>query len=310
MTRIVIGIPTFKRPLGLERLLNSLNQIEVTEDIKVSLLIADNDPNDQQGYDYCKKFEKQCKFEVKAILVPEPGIPNVRNALLDEGFNKLLADFIAMIDDDEIVEPQWLLQLYATSLKTNADVVGGYVLPYFTAPPPSWTEGLDLYYRPKMNDGLVYQIYGTTSVLISSSIWTKFNQPTFNTSYRMSGGSDNEFFSRLKSLGAVFAFAAKAISHEFFEESRITKPWAKERAKRIGSGDMKIATAEFNETKKIVISIIKLFLGYGMRWVQYKTTSHEIKKFHAQLKLERQRGKLQYLMTRTSMDVYSKTHGQ
>jgi hypothetical protein len=47
--RVLIAIPTYKRPKSLARLLNAIAQLD--EGAQISVLVADNDAQDHQGFD-------------------------------------------------------------------------------------------------------------------------------------------------------------------------------------------------------------------------------------------------------------------
>ena len=70
--------------------------------------------------------------------MPERGIAQVRNALVAAALAEPATRFVAMLDDDEWPEQNWLTQLLRTQKETGADVVRGAVLRVFEAPPPVW----------------------------------------------------------------------------------------------------------------------------------------------------------------------------
>lgn len=77
--------------------------------------------------------------ELGAELVPEPepGISRARNAALEALDGE---DVIAYIDDDVIVEPDWLERVSAHWSEADPEVacIGGAILPRFAHPPPRW----------------------------------------------------------------------------------------------------------------------------------------------------------------------------
>lgn len=236
---IVIGIPTFKRPQGLARLLASIAEQQAP--FIPHVLVADNEGEQGAGLKIIEEIRSQgFPFPLTAIAVPERGISQVRNALMKTAFENLAADALAMVDDDERVEPGWIAALVAMQRQGNFDVVGGAVLPEFETKPPRWSDSLVVYWRTIYPAGNVDMIHGTTSVLLSHSLHERFRGVFFDSSFGLTGGGDKEFFTRLKRKGAIFGFAADAVSHEFFDASRATKIWALKRAYRIGSGDARI----------------------------------------------------------------------
>lgn len=304
---VAIGIPTYKRPKGLRLLLESLASIKSIQK-KIIVVVADNQGQSGAGLEELKRdYYNSYPFEIISFPVADVGISQVRNALLNYCFRELDASALVMVDDDEIVEENWLYELHKLHTQGGFDVVGGAVYPRFTAENPEWTEDLQYYYRPIYKSGAINLIQGTTSVYLSRSIWEKYPNTYFDLSFSKTGGGDKEYFTRLKNKGASFAFSAEAISHEFFDSSRLNLDWAKQRAYRIGSGDTRIIIKHEGYLfallkqlpKALIVSLfclIKLPLSAGKR------------KIHLKILLNRQLGKLSSLRGK-KIDVYSKTHG-
>ena len=59
------------------------------------------------------------------------------------------AEFFAMIDDDEVPEPDWLEQLLRAQARADADVVRGAVVPVFPDGAPAWIRDGDFFGWPK-----------------------------------------------------------------------------------------------------------------------------------------------------------------
>ncbi len=237
---VVIGIPSFRRPEGLTTLLDSIRKIKFEG--RFLVVVADNDNELRQGIKVVEDLNKSdLGFELESILVKERGISNVRNYLMDYAFIKLKSDYLVMIDDDEWVEQDWLSKLVATQLDTGAHIVGGKMIPIFNPEIPSWAVDLPIYYdKTNSTSGVVTLVHGTTNVLLSKNIISDFPNEKFDLSFSLIGGGDKEYFSRLKSRGAIFAYNSEAISYEEFSGKRITKEWAYERAFRIGSSEATI----------------------------------------------------------------------
>lgn len=309
MDTVVVGIPTFKRQESLTRLLNSIAVMTQPTGFIIKVIVADNEGEQGQGIARVKELASGFPFEIHTIGVTARGISSVRNALLEYAFDTLNASKLAMIDDDEVVEKEWLAELLRVQHKFNADVVGGAVLPEFESTPETWLAGLNIYYREIYKEGPIDIIQGTTNVLLSSSVWSGYNRALFDVKFGLSGGGDKEYFTRLKKQGCTFAFADKALAHEYFGTSRMTKCWAKQRAYRIGSGDSRIKKAHTSLfSQGIYLTKTCLILLIAVANYLLKSYSED-KKLKATLLLQRQLGKLQGLFSSKLLDVYSKTHG-
>src|SRR6202012_3854881 len=97
--RIVIAIPTFKRPRSLARLLDAIAGLMT--DLDVAVLVADNDAQAQEGLELCRRIAPAYRWPLTAVIAPERGIAQVRNTLVAEALKDPAMTFLAMIDDDE-----------------------------------------------------------------------------------------------------------------------------------------------------------------------------------------------------------------
>lgn len=307
--RVVIGIPTFKRPAGLKRLLDSI--VLQQAEFNPIVLIADNEGDNGVGLVVAEELKAEgYKLELHAIAVNERGISQVRNALMQYAFETLSGDYLAMIDDDEWVEPQWIAQLVEVQRQTCADIVGGSVAPEFEGDRPDWAQGLHIYYQSDSNvSGTTELVQGTTNVLLHRSVVDNYPNERFDPFYSVVGGGDKEYFTRLKRKGATFAFAHLAQSHELFGASRMTKAWALERAFRIGAGDIRIIQKSKPSVLTWIKEILKLAVAIllsSASMLLYILKPH--KHMKAKLKLYRQLGKLSAFQGK-QRSVYSKIHG-
>lgn len=306
--KVVICVPTYKRPISLRRLLDSIAKQSC--DFTPIVLVADNEGNGGQGLLVTEQIkEVGYPWELHAIPVNERGISQVRNALMQYGFKLLNATHLAMIDDDETVDQLWIAELVAMQLSLKSDVVGGAVYPEFSQAPPRWADGLNLYWRTIHKPGSINFIQSTGNVLLSKTISLCFNNILFDPEFGMSGGGDKEFFTRLKMAGATFAFAPKAISHEYLASSRLTLDWVKQRALRIGCGDMRIMRKNKISIYRWFVEVGKSIAALAFYSVLYIVfISSEKKRVHSMLKLIRQRGKLRGIFGNVE-EVYKKIHG-
>lgn len=309
MSNVVIGIPTFKRPEGLSRLLQSIASQDATNISYV--IVADNEGADGSGQLVVNKIQADnFPYPIKVIGVAERGISQVRNALMQEAFENLHADNLAMVDDDEHVSPSWISALHAMQLQGKFDVVGGYVLPDFEGTVPVWAKDLSLYYRPKLQAGKISMVNGTTNVLLHRSVHDNFKDNKFDLQFGLTGGGDREFFTRLKKQSASFAFAPNAISYEIFTQSRLSKSWVKQRAFRIGAGDARIFKRYSSGYLAWMKEIVKMFSAITISIIMMVLTVFiPNKRMFYILKLIRQRGKLNGLFGEP-VEVYKQIHGR
>lgn len=259
---VVIGIPTFKRPIGLRRLLESLAKLETS--VKPTVLVVDNDAEGQQGMKVVQELQQAgYRWPLKLVLEAERGISQARNKLLSEGFGTLKADFLAMVDDDTWVESQWLQALLDMQTETGVDVVGGFVQPKFPDGEPDWVKNSPLYYHTETGDGARDCIHATTSVLLSVNLSKIMPKMSFDPSFSLTGGGDDEFFTRAKSFGATFSYTSKSLIYEDFDSNRVKPGWALMRAYRIAIGNMRVMRLHCNKWHLWLKQILLMFCALG-----------------------------------------------
>lgn len=305
---VCIGVPTYRRPAMLRRLLNSIEKLSFEG--RVSVVIADNEGVDGSGIKLAEELSKDgFKFCIRAVPVEERGISHVRNKLLEMAFEQIEADYLAMVDDDEWVESNWLSAFVEMQIHTGADVVGGAVLPEFEGGEPAWAKKLTMYWRRIRAPGPVDLIPSTTSVLISSSFWKRFSNEKFDPEFGLTGGEDKEFFYRVKKLGATFAFQPLSIAHETFGRSRTTAKWALLRSFRIGAGDARVIILHENTPKAYIKELIVFCGAFLVAMVQFAFLFwHPQYAMHALVRMSRQIGKVSGLLG-VRPSVYKNVHG-
>jgi len=238
MVEVTIAIATFRRPRGLARMLDAIAKLETGAN--VSVLVADNDALGHEGFALCQTVRARYRWRLDAFIVPERGIAQVRNALIARALERPEMAFLAMLDDDGAPDPEWLDALLKIQRQTAADAVAGAVVPAFEAPPPVWASRASGIAPLRGNTGPVQMIHGTGNTLFTRACLARLGYPYFDPRYALTGGEDKELFTRLKRLGAAFAWCDEAVIRETMPASRVTLRWILQRAYRVGNSDMRV----------------------------------------------------------------------
>jgi succinoglycan biosynthesis protein ExoM len=240
LSEIVVAIPTFRRPESLEKLLVSLAALKTRRQIRI--VVADNDAVDHKGDDVCARLSAQgYRWPLETLVVADRGLAHVRNALVSAALSDPKTRFVAMLDDDEWAEPDWLDALLEVQETTCADVVRGAVLRIYEIEPPRWAlhwEGVAPVLSASDNEG---PIEGTGNVLIARRCFESLEPPYFDPQFGLTGGEDRDFFLRLYAGGYRFARAGAAIVHELVPAARLSLSWSLMRAYRTGNSDLRMA---------------------------------------------------------------------
>jgi glycosyltransferase involved in cell wall biosynthesis len=262
MADIVIGIPSFRRPQSLERLLTALEKLDTRANLTV--LVADNDAEKCEAVETCDAVRARgYRWKLDAIVAPERGIANVRNALVAHILQTHHCDFIAMMDDDETPDAHWLDEMLRVQAQTGADALNGQTKRVFEADPGAWAvhcDGISDIFAPT---GHIDLIEGTGNLLARRSLFETMRAPWFDPSFGMSGGEDKDFFVRAKAGCATFAWANDAIVYDYVPPSRANLKWALSRAYSAGNSDMRVflkyrpkTRAKLNEFARIAAALL------------------------------------------------------
>jgi succinoglycan biosynthesis protein ExoM len=231
MVDVTIAIPTFRRPRSLMRLLQAIDELET--DTRVSVLVADNDAAGHEGFSLCEAIRTVYRFPLKAIIVPERGIAQVRNALVEHA----RGDFIAMLDDDEWPERGWLGAFLRAQAQTGADVLQGSIL---FGVKDKWAASFDGLTDIRNASGPIDMLQGAGNLLIARRALDRIAKPWFDPAFALTGGEDYDFFVRLKRAGARFAWCDEAVARGEVAEVRTSLRWALSRAYGVGNSDMRV----------------------------------------------------------------------
>jgi hypothetical protein len=131
---------------------------------------------------------------------------------------QLQADWIAFIDDDEVPQQDWMVQLCAAAWTHNADAVNGVVRYKFPDDCPTWRR------RKPWEDwgnaeGARLDSAGTGNVLFRASMASHLR---FDESQGMLGGEDSHFFRRFHDAGGRIVLSLKPVVTETVPWSRLT----------------------------------------------------------------------------------------
>lgn len=202
----------------LERLIKKLLYQETQGLFDFSIIIVDND-NQESARGLIENINKNTNIMIHYEVEPERSIPAARNRALN------LADgnYIAIIDDDELPPPHWLLTLYKSIQTFEVDGALGPVIPYFEERPPSWLIKGKFCERPIYRTGTLLDWFQTRTgnVLLKKRVFDEHNLK-FDLRWKTSG-SDRAFFKAAIEHGYKFVAVAEAPVYEIVPPER----WAK-----------------------------------------------------------------------------------
>jgi succinoglycan biosynthesis protein ExoM len=204
---VVICIPTFRRPVQLRLLLGSLCGLAMQDaEVNIEVLIVDNDVN-ESARSLCEAAV--LPWPLRYFVESRRGIAQVRNAAVTHSAG---GDWVAFVDDDEMVEPQWLDCLLHAQRMFQADIVAGPVVPEYRAGVPKWFIQSGILVRHRYATGSRPKTPGTGNVLISTEVFRRIG--SFDERFGLTGGEDSEFFMRAIQAGFKIVWSDEAVAHE------------------------------------------------------------------------------------------------
>lgn len=225
--KVAIGITTFRRPHGLARLLDSLAQLTFRDDRPdLYVVVVDNDAG-ASARDVCRASGSG--LDLRYVVEPRQGTSFGRNRAIAAAGDAY--DFLAMIDDDEAAQADWLERLLAAQRAFAADVVAGPVDPVFPAGTPGWIVRGGFFRRRRHCTGQLLDVAYAGNVLIRANVLRR-REKHFDERFALTGGEDSHFFRRLAKEGCRLVWADDARVREWIPVSRATASWLIRRAFR------------------------------------------------------------------------------
>jgi glycosyltransferase involved in cell wall biosynthesis len=156
---IAVAICTWNRAELLRQTLESLTHLTVPEWVQWSVLVVNNNSTDNTDA-VAREFRSRLPLSI--VLESRPGLPIARNTALD----RATGDLVIYIDDDVLIDPQWLRH-FAEAARRHPDAVafGGPIEPWFPEmPDPLLAEAF-----PNLKNGFCGLDHGPEEIVLEMS---------------------------------------------------------------------------------------------------------------------------------------------
>jgi len=230
---IVIAVCTKQRPEMLKRCLESLVQQESKANWIVKIIVIENDEQ-QTSRSTVETLAHHSKYKVFYFQETDPGIPQARNRAIVEAL-KLKCNYLGFIDDDETAGADWINGLVNAIEHYDAEVIQGRVI-YEYPPDDIWRPYREDKYSNKRYEGKALHSAATNNVAISALLFAGTNDTEglrFDKNMRFTGGSDTDFFNRVRLNGGRIIYTENAIVRETVPIERCSLKWLFNRELRI-----------------------------------------------------------------------------
>lgn len=263
----------------LDKCIRALQAQEVC-DFTCSIVIVDNDIS-ESARGIFSQWQKSSSIELCYDVEPEPNISLARNRAV----RNAAGDLIAFIDDDEVPQPDWLLQLYCAYAQFSVDGVLGPVLPSYEGTPPEWLLRSGLCTRKSFATGTIIRKVKdmrTGNVLFGRHIINGDEIP-FDPQFGRTGGEDTDFFKRQLSAGRSFVWCDEARVYEcvplerqkvsfFVKRAFILGTTAADQEDFLSLGTMRSAVAVIAYAMCLPVLLVggyHLFMTYFIKWCNH-----------------------------------------
>ncbi len=235
---VCLCVPTFRRPAGLRKLLSHIEKLNYSG--KLSVIVVDNDAKARAGAAIVQEVAPTFRFPLRAYTETRRGHTYAYNQAFVNACHSVPApEYVAVLDDDEYPDVNWLTELVRVARAYDVEIVGGPVFPVFENP-DHWLAKSGLYAPHRYATGRISMIYGTGSMLIRRATLEHYLDEPFQHDYAFTGGGDEEFFYRCRRDGRTFAWADEAHVFETTPRSRTTVGYLLRRKFRIGTGATRV----------------------------------------------------------------------
>lgn len=214
----------------LENLLESLTQLVLPVDVRVTGCVVENDSQPSQR-DLVKRFADRLSWPLAYVQEPRIGIPLARNRLLDYA-QGLEATALVLVDDDEEVTSDWLRALCATAASCHWQaVIQGRVISRVQDPRQQHYERF--FQRKTRLSGQALRYCASNNTLIPMTGVCRMGL-RFDEQLREVGGEDTVFFSTVRHAGITLLYCHEAVVTETIPASRANLRWLSQRKFRVG----------------------------------------------------------------------------
>lgn len=236
---VTVIIPSFQRSTALRHVLETFTARLRTQH-NVKIVVVDNNPLPQERR-FVEVFSAKSPYDISYVYEPAAGVSNARNA----GLAAVTTRFVAFLDDDMEITPEWVDGLIETALDHGTGLVFGPVEARFPDPTDPRNEHLAPFFERLIRQGQkgeIYETLGTGGCLIDLNNCEMPNPP-FDPNLNESGGEDDIFFDNIRMTGTRVGYAPRAVSYEIVPADRITPRYIKKRNFGYGQAPSRISAS-------------------------------------------------------------------
>ena len=224
MIKVAVYVCTYRRNDPLARMIDSLEVSARAAEPAIELgVVVVDDNSDGAAESVVASATNSFPLGLHYRFVGAGNIATARNAGLEAAME--IADWVAMVDDDQIVVPEWLSELVRIQGETEADAVTAPVYMKFPEDSPRWVQDqpfAELWGTELKEDGVAVTDLQTANSMISTTFLRDHPAVRFSTDLGTSGGEDMVFYRAALDAGLKGHYSRNAINWELESADRAT----------------------------------------------------------------------------------------
>jgi len=257
---VAICIATHGRPTALKNLLESIDALVDTmpdgTKIDIRLAVIDNDP----GHSAAAVLSEARRFPLAHCEDPQRGFASIRNATVSLAGTSV--EWLAFVDDDELVSKTWLVELMVAAYESRAAAVSGCVVSLgSTGVETHRTSARD--FTPGRS-GVALDRAHTDNLLVSAASF--HDASGFNPDFDITGGEDIDLTHRIQRAGGLIVFTPDALVKAIDHPARRTLRYSLRRgyAGNHNYARIRQATRKFPQMSRVVAGLARIVQGSGL----------------------------------------------
>jgi glucosyl-dolichyl phosphate glucuronosyltransferase len=288
--KITVVLCTYNRARDLARALQCAAALRVAEGVNWECIVVDNNSTDETREivaDVCHRYPNRFSY----VFEKSQGLSHARN----RGIRESRGDVIAFMDDDVIVEPDWLQNLTAGLADGTYVGSGGRIVPERTFSPPTW---LSLEYRYALAPLAMFDLglqpgrleespFGA-NMAFTRKMFDKygfFRADLGRCGANLMSGEDTEFGDRLLAAGENLRYEPSAVVYHPIPYNRIQQRYFLQWWFGKGRSEMRQKGPRPGARRYlggVPLYLFRSFAGCAIRWA---FSIGSAKRFHRKLKL-------------------------
>lgn len=262
--KLSLIIATYNRSRQLPATLESVSRQSAPPEMWECIVVDNNSADDTRSVfaEFSARFPR---LNMRIVGEERQGLSHARN----RGIGESRGEYIAIIDDDERVNPEFV-QSYIDLFESRPEVLvaGGRVIPEYPSGRPRW---MSRYVEKPIANPTEWggkvrpfpkgEIPAGGNMAFRRTVFDRFGlfEPTLGrTGTALTGGEESDLFERLGAAGVVFWYLPDAVIWHVIPASKLTKEYFQRLAKGTGASQRRRAVLHGR--------LARLYMSESVKW--------------------------------------------